>query len=260
LTDAVAHKPADLAGISRKIERFIAGYVSASKANGLVIGLSGGLDSSVVLRLAVNALSSARVHGLVMPSAVTPGQDIDDAVSFAKELGVHYEIIRLEPIIQGFTTPLPEDERAKGNLTARIRMCLLYYHAAVKGCLVAGTSDKSEKQIGFFTKFGDGAADILPIADLYKTEVRRLAGFLRLPAAIVDKKSSPRLWKDHLAEEEIGFSYEKLDPILEMLVDRKKSPKAVAKKLGISLDEVRKVKGMVDKTAHKRRAVPFAKL
>jgi NAD+ synthase len=256
----VARKPADLAGISRKIERFIANYVSASKANGLVIGLSGGLDSAVVLKLAVNALSSSKVYGLVMPSAITPSQDVDDAISFAKELGVQYDTIRLGPIIQSFAPLLPEDERAKGNLTARIRMSLLYYHAALKGYLVAGTSDKSEKHIGFFTKFGDGAADILPIADLYKTEVRSLATFLNVPATIVEKKSSPRLWRDHLAEEEIGLSYEKLDPILEMLVDRKKSPKAVAKKLGISLDDVRKVKGMVDKTAHKRRAVPFAKL
>jgi NAD+ synthase len=249
-----------MVGISGKIERFIADYVSASKANGLIIGLSGGLDSSVVLKLAVNALSSAKVHGLVMPSAVTPGQDIDDAISFAKELGVQYDIIRLEAIIQNSTHSLPENERAKGNLTARIRMCLLYYHAAVKGCLVAGTSDKSERQIGFFTKFGDGAADILPIADLYKTEVRRLATFLKVPAAIVEKKSSPRLWNNHLAEEEIGLSYEKLDPILEMLVGKKRKPKDVARKLGVPLDEVQRVKEMVEKTSHKRRPAPFAKL
>jgi NAD+ synthase len=155
---------------------------------------------------------------------------------------------------------LPENERATGNLTARIRMCLLYYHAAVKGCLVAGTSDKSEKQIGFFTKFGDGAADILPIADLYKTEVRRLATFLKVPAAIVEKKSSPRLWNDHLAEEEIGLSYEKLDHILEMLVGKKRKPRDVARKLGVPLDEVQRVKEMVEKTSHKRRPAPFAKL
>ena len=256
----MTRKPADLAGISRKIERFITSYVSASKASGLVIGLSGGLDSSVVLKLAVNAIGSAKVHGLVMPSAVTPDRDVEDAIAFAKELGVKHDLIKLEPIIQSFTSSLPENERAEGNLTARIRMCLLYYHAAIKGCLVAGTSDKSEMQIGFFTKFGDGAADILPIADLYKTEVRRLAIFLKVPAAIVEKKSSPRLWKDHLAEEEIGLTYEKLDPILALLVGRKRKPKEVARKLGVTLDDVKNVKDMVDKTAHKRGPVPYAKL
>jgi NAD+ synthase len=260
LTDPVTRKPADLAGISRKIERFIANYVSEGKANGLVIGLSGGLDSSVVLKLAVNALGSAKLHGLIMPSAVTPTQDVDDAVAFARELGVQYDLVKLEPIIQSFSASLPENERAEGNLAARVRMCLLYYHAAVRGCLVAGTSDKSEIQIGFFTKFGDGAADILPIADLYKTEVRRLATFLKVPTAIVEKKSSPRLWKDHLAEDEIGLSYEMLDPILEMLAGRKRKPKDVARKLGVSLKDVQRVQDMAARTAHKRRPVPFAKL
>jgi NAD+ synthase len=114
--------------------------------------------------------------------------------------------------------------------------------------------------IGFFTKYGDGASDLLPIADLYKTEVRELAGFLGVPAAIIAKKSSPRLWKDHLAEDEIGLSYEKLDAILELLAARKKKPNEVARRLGVPMADVRKVKEMVDLTKHKRRPAPFAKL
>jgi NAD+ synthase len=260
MTDPVAYKSPDLAGISRKIERFIANYVAANSANGLVIGLSGGLDSSVVLKLAVNAIGAKRVHGLVMPSKATPDRDIGDAVGLAKELGIQYDVIKIDSIVASFMTVLPDNERAMGNLSARMRMCLLYYHAAMKGYLVAGTSDKSEMQIGYFTKYGDGAADILPIAALYKTQVRDLASFLQIPNAITVKKSSPRLWKDHLAEEEIGISYDKLDPILEMLVDRKKAPKEVAKKLGVSLSDINKVMDMVAKTAHKRQPVAFAKL
>ena len=250
----------NLALISRKIEHFIASYVSENSARGLVIGLSGGLDSSVVLKLAVNAIGPDRVYGLIMPSSATPDQDVADAIEYAKELGVRYQVIKIEPMIETYLRSLPENERARGNLSARIRMNILYYNAALKGYLVVGTSDKSEKLLGFFTKFGDGAADILPIADLYKTQVRNLASYLGIPKGIVEKKSSPRLWKNHLAEEELGLSYDKLDPILQLLIEKNKTPREVARKLGISLAEIQRVKEMVDRTAHKRKPIPFAKI
>ena len=260
MTDLVASKTSELARIARKIERFIVKYVSASSANGLVIGLSGGLDSSVVLKLAVSAVGPDRVYGLIMPSEVTPDEDSADAIDYAKELGVRYKVINLESVIETYLQYLPENEKARGNLSARIRMNILYYNAALNGYLVAGTSDKSEKILGFYTKYGDGAADILPIADLYKTQVRDLGSYLAIPRAIIEKKSSPRLWKNHLAEEELGLSYEKLDPILQLLIEKNRTPKVVARKLGISIAEVERVKDMVDKTAHKRKPIPFAKI
>ncbi|HKU49764.1 MAG TPA: NAD+ synthase [Nitrososphaera sp.] len=257
----MASSPAiDPARTSKKIQHFIRKYVSASSAKGLVMGLSGGLDSSVVLKLAVNALGPEKVYGLVMPAVATPEQDVNDAIDLAKELKVRYDIIRLEPIIEAYRQVLPDNERAAGNLTARIRTNILYYHAALNGYLVAGTSDKSEKFLGYFTKYGDGAADMLPIAGLYKTQVRRLASDLDIPASIIEKKSSPRLWKNHIAEDEIGMSYDQLDPILAMLVDRKKTPKQAAKKLGIPLALVEKVNEMIENSSHKRRPAPFAKL
>jgi NAD+ synthase len=254
----VARKANDLGVVSNKIERFISNYVSRSAAEGIIVGLSGGLDSSVVLKLAVNAIGSSRVHGLIMPSSATPEADTTDAIDLAKMLGIKYEIIEIQPIIESYAKVLPDNERARGNLAARIRMNILYYHASLGSCIVAGTSDKSERLLGYFTKFGDGAADILPLADLYKTKVRRLASFLKIPAAIVEKKSSPRLWKDHLAEDEIGYSYDQLDPILQ-LIEKKKMPMAVARKLDMSLDDVKRIKEMVDKSAHKRKPAPFAK-
>lgn len=260
MTDPMAGKTPELARIAKKVERFIIKYVSASSAKGLVIGLSGGLDSSVVLKLAVNALGPERVYGLMMPSSATPDQDIADAIDFANELGVRYKVIKIEPMIETYLHSLPENERAKGNLSARIRMNILYYDAALKGYLVTGTSDKSEKILGFYTKYGDGAADILPIADLYKTQVRILASYLGIPKVIIEKKSSPRLWKNHFAEEELGLSYERLDPILQLLIEKNKTPREIAKKLGVSLAEVQRVKEMVDKTAHKRKPIPFAKI
>lgn len=241
------------ASISKRIERFISDYVSKSSAKGLVIGLSGGLDSAVVLKLAVNALGPRRVLGIVMPSDTTPEQDTQDAIGQAKSLGTRYLVIDIRPLLQKYADILPSDKRARGNLMARIRMNILYYHANLNSYLVAGTSDRSEFLLGYYTKWGDGAADILPLVKLYKTEVRDLARFIRIPNAIVDKKSSPRLWPNHLAEEEIGMDYESIDLLLRLLVDRKIKPKAIAKKLGISEKQVNKIKEMNENSEHKRR-------
>ncbi len=250
----------DFDRITKKIERFISSYLAKSSAKGLVIGLSGGLDSSVVLQLSVNAVGPDRVLGLIMPSSATPRQDIRDAIDLAEALKVRFQVIDLDPIIEKYAQILPEDKKARGNLMARIRMNILYYHAAINCYLVTGTSDNSERKIGFFTKAGDGAADILPIADLYKTQVRALAAYLKLPAAIIEKKSSPRLWEGHLAEEEIGMDYETIDPILKLLVDGRKKPKQVARKLKVPLKDVLRVKEMVDKSTHKRNPPPVAYL
>lgn len=245
---------------SKKIEKFISAYISKSSAKGLVIGLSGGLDSSVALKLSVNALGRSNVLGLVMPSDTTPREDITHAIDLAKDLSITYHIIDIHPLIQKFEEILPEDKEARGNLMARIRMSLLYYYAGINGYLVVGTSDKSEVQIGYFSKFGDGAADIMPIAGLYKTQVRALAQYLGIPAAIVQKKSSPRLWKNHLAEEEIGMDYEMIDPILHLLVDKKIKLKDVTRKLGVPTKHVNKVKDMIEKSLHKRRPAAIVSL
>lgn len=246
--------------VSRKIERFIATYVSNSFAKGVVLGLSGGLDSSVVLRLTVNALSPSRVLGIVMPSDTTPREDTDHAIELARSVGIKYHRIDISPLLAKYADMMPEDKKARGNLMARVRMNILYYYANVNGCIVAGTSDKSELMIGYFTKFGDGAADMLPIADLYKTQVRALAKHMGIPEAITEKKSSPRLWDSHLAEEEIGMDYETIDKILYQLVDKKMKPEEVAKKLGIPPSQVIKVKGMIEKSLHKRMTPPIAYL
>jgi NAD+ synthase len=250
----------DYKKISNKIEKFISAYISKSSAKGLVIGLSGGLDSSVVLKLSVNALGRSNVLGLVMPSDTTPREDTAHAIDLAKELRIRYHIIDIHPIIQKFEEILPENKEARGNLMARIRMSILYFYAGINRYLVAGTSDKSEIQIGYFSKFGDGAADIMPIAVLYKTQVRALAQYLGIPAAIVQKKSSPRLWENHLAEEEIGIDYEIIDQILHLLVDKKIQPKDVIRKLGVSANHVNKVKGMIEKSLHKRRPAAIVSL
>lgn len=243
----------NLSVVSKKVKQFISKYISSSSAKGVVIGLSGGLDSSVTLKLATDALGPTKIFGLMMPSDTTPKEDTDHATEFAESLKIKYRIIDIMPVIEKYEKILPAaDKRVRGNLMARIRMNLLYYYAGTKKYLVVGTSDKSELQIGYFSKWGDGAADIMPIADLYKTQVRALARYLQIPAEIVEKKSSPRLWGNHLAEEEIGMNYDTIDSILFCLIDERKSPKAVAKKLAIPASKVQKVKEMIDSSSHKR--------
>ncbi len=249
----------DYARISKTIERFISRYIAKSPADGLMIGLSGGLDSAVALKLGVNALGAENVACLVLPSDATPESDTRDAINLASLLNVEHSIVDISPIIEKYLELLPDStDKIKGNLAARIRMGILYHHASVKNYLVAGTSDKSEFYIGYFTKFGDGGSDITPLADLYKTQVRALARHLGIPAAIVEKKSSPGLWKGQTAEGELGMTYEVIDPILHLLVDKKMNAKDAAKRLGVPLKHVSKVQDMIRASAHKRRTAKIA--
>lgn len=251
----------DFGAIAKTLQDFISNYVSASGAAGVTVGLSGGLDSSVLVKLCVNALGPSRVFGLVLPSRATPKADVDDAISLAESIGVKHETVDISPIIESFMQVLPDDndnKKAKGNLTARIRMCAIYHHAFVKKMLVGGTSDKSELYIGYFTKYGDGGADIIPIADLYKTQVRKLGREIGVPSAIIEKKSSPRLWDNHLAEEEIGLEYEVVDPILHYLVDRQAPVQEAAKELALPLASVQRIRSMMDASAHKRAMAKIA--
>jgi len=250
----------DYAKVRKKIVSFMKSELLSSKKNGFAIGLSGGLDSSVVTALAAEAVGS-KLLALILPSArITPVQDIDDAVALCKKLNVKYDIIDLGQIHSSMVRRLRPDRLATGNLLARLRMCVLYYYANKKNLLVLGTSDRSELLIGYFTKYGDGAADILPIASLYKVQVRALGIHLKLPAPILTKKIGPRLWQRHTAEKEIGMSYQEIDSILYCMFDLKQSPKNTAKKLGIPIKKVMKIKKMYDASRHKREMAKICKL
>lgn len=251
----------NLPGVSKKIERFISGYLAKSGAGGLVVGLSGGLDSAAALQLCTSAVGARNIFGLILPSRFTPESDIADAKRHADSLSVEYRVVDIDPLVESYMQLLPDaSDKIKGNLIARVRMGILHYYAAVKSYLVVGTSDRSEWMIGYFTKYGDGGSDLMPLAGLYKTQVRELARYLKVPAGIIEKKSSPRLWRGQLAEEELGMDYETLDPVLQLLVDKKMKPPAAAKKLGVSLQQVQKVQSMIEKSAHKRSTPPIARL
>lgn len=200
--------------LEAKITKFIRSYFSGSGKRVAIVGLSGGLDSAVVLALCARALGKGNVVAAMMPSKSTPVQDMEDAASLAKMLGVKAVSFQIEPVLRAYGS-LAGGRMARANLSARARMAALYAIAGAQNGLVVGTGDRSEFLLGYFTKHGDGGADIFPIAGLYKTEVRELALRLGIPAAIVNKPSSPALWKGQTAEAEFGFSYETADGILK---------------------------------------------
>jgi NAD+ synthase len=237
------------------IKQFISKEVKNRRSNGVVLGLSGGLDSSVTASIAAQALGHIRVLGVIMPDLdVTPRKDTKDAVELAKFLNINHKIIRIDKIKKQIMKQLPYEKYAQGNLASRLRMCILYYYAGITNRLVVGTTDKSELKIGYYTKHGDGAADIFPLADLYKTEVRELARYLSLSKNITEKKSSPGLWKNHIAEEEIGLSYELVDKILRHLEDNSLSMIDVDKR---TVNMIRKI---IRNNEHKDERRPVCRL
>lgn len=234
---------------------FILREVNGRNCKGVVLGLSGGLDSSVAATLAVKALGPSRVLGLVLPdrASLSNSGAIKDAVKLANNLGMKYNLIQVGGARLDLTKQLPSNRLAKGNLTVRLRMCILYYFAAIKKLLVVGTSDRSELELGYFTKYGDGAADILPIGGLYKTEVRELGRYIRIPNRIMKKKSTPGLWRGQTAEAEIGLSYEEVDEILKNMHGNESIHKISSKKVLL-------VKLLAEKNKHKQSLPPICKL
>ncbi len=243
---------------TEEVVRFIRSTVKAARAAGLVVGLSGGVDSSLVAKLSVLALDSSRVLGILMPTAFTPKTDVEDARLLAEQLGIQTKYVEIETVSESFTRALgvsETDHHLKiplANLRARTRMTILYFFANELNYLVAGTGDRSEDLIGYFTKYGDGGVDFLPISHLYKTQVRRLALFLGIPERIALKPSSPQLYPGHKATDEIPADYDVLDKIEKMLFDEKLSTKDVASKTNVDPALVEEVNRRYIESAHKR--------
>ena len=218
------------------------------------MGLSGGIDSAVLAYICKRNLKE-KTLALIMPdTSITPNSETEDALKMISLTGIEYKLIDIKPIINEYSMYLEPNEKSKGNLRARVRTNILYYYANAKNYLVLGSSDKSEYQIGYFTKFGDGASDITPIISLYKLQVREIAKYLGVPEKIIAKKSSPHLWKDHKAEEELGVSYEEIDSILYCLYEKKQSIEETEKNTQIDKDTIEKIQKLYINSEHKRLA------
>lgn len=232
-----------------QVEQMIRYAYWNSGCTGIVIGLSGGVDSAVAAAFCCRAVGPDRVLGISLPSAVSNRQDTEDAAELCTALGMEHRIISIEPMLAGFRA-IPGFTGSPvllGNLMARIRMAVLYYHANRDNRLVCGTSNRSEYMIGYCTKFGDNAADIQPILHLYKSDVYVMARELGIPGAIVNKTPSAGLWPGQSDEEEIGFSYDEIDTALRALEAQSWQPENPTQA---------KVLAMVKKSGHKRQAAP----
>jgi len=242
------------------ITGFIKEYVENSGRDKIVIGLSGGIDSSLVAKLATMAIGKEKVHAIFLPDVSTPLEDFEHARQMAKILDISYKVIDLSPMVHSITNACGEmDEVTLGNVKARLRMIFLYQFANSKNALVCGTSNKTEIMIGYFTKYGDGASDILPIGDLYKTQVYQLSRYVGIPEEIIKKPPTAGLWKGQTDEKELGISYEKLDKILYGL-ELQKNFEDISKIAGVSIDEVKRIYEMVKKTEHKRKLPVIPKI
>jgi len=237
---------------SDSIINFLKNQVSKNNSNGLLVGLSGGVDSVVTTFLCHRTLPKQTL-ALIMPdSKISPKTDTEDALKIVDELKLDYKLIDINPIVNQYSKYLEPSEKALGNLRARIRANLLYYYANLKKYLVVGSSDKSEYLIGYFTKFGDGSADLLPIVSLYKLQVRKLGEHLGIPSSIMSKKSGPHLWQGHYAEDELGMYYDEIDLILYCIFDKKMSLDQVAQKADVEKTVVDKIWQLYKNSEHKR--------
>jgi NAD+ synthase len=241
-----------------RIVSFIKNHFVESGSKGLVLGLSGGIDSTVVAFLSVRAVGSDKVTGVFLfEDGAKNSVDYQDAKRVASMLGINTIELSISPLVRSVLRSLGSfcskpSRVTVANIKARSRMILLYAIANQSDLLVIGTGDRSEIELGYFTKFGDGGVDLLPIGHLYKTDVRKLAKRLGVPPRILVKPSSPRLWKSHKATDELPADYPILDKILASVYDRKVEPSLVSKKLKVRRELIDKVKLMHDKSEHKR--------
>jgi len=244
------------------VKQFITAKVTEAGAEGVVIGVSGGMDSAVVLKIATLLFKSDKISAVFLPESTTPAQDAKDARVIAKECKVKLMEIKIDPILKSFLdhnivkNPLP---LALGNLKARIRMNILFLIANSQNRVVLGTSNKSELMLGYFTKYGDGASDIAPLGDLYKSQVYGLAKYLTLPKSICSKPPTAGLVANQTDEDELGLDYGTIDKILFGL-ERNSSTEKLAKMLEQPEAEILRIKHRVENNRHKRKFPKIPKI
>lgn len=292
----------DYGELITNLENFIKEYTKKLDREGVIIGLSGGLDSAVVAALCERALGSDEVLAMIMPETDSKKENVEDAISFARELNIETKLIDITkylkvigahklfplnkiPLSKGikegivkksykffekkdgetpFSTGLSGLSDAKFNsyikktnayyrAKHRIRMVLLYLYGEIENRLIVGAANKTEYKIGFFVKHGcDDAADIMPIINLYKTQVRELAKYLKIPSKIIEKAPSPDILPGLNDEETIGLSYESLDLIL-LALEKGWQTEEISDSFQIDNKKVEYVKNLIEKSEHMRK-------
>ncbi len=243
------------------ITEFIRTYVQNSGCKRVVLGLSGGIDSSVAAVLCKEALGKNNVFCLFMPDGVTPEEDRKHQEMLVKKFDLKSKHIDISSIVEQVSSVCEntDDKMTLSNIKARIRMILLYSYANETSSLVCGTSNKSELLIGYFTKYGDGGIDFSPLGDLYKTQIYQLAQYLKIPKPIITKAPTAGLWPGQTDEKELGMSYNVLDKILYGL-ELKVDIENIARDAGVKKSEIERICTMSKKSQHKRRTPLIPKL
>jgi len=248
------------AALVDRLTRFIADETRRAGFERLLVGLSGGLDSSLAAALAVRACGAAAVRGVLMPCGALGARAVEDARLVTAWLGIEAELVDIEPMVEAYFASFPSADRVRrGNLMARQRMAVLYDLSMRDTALVTGTSNKSELLLGYGTLHGDIASALNPLGDLYKTQVRTLGRHLEIPRGILDKPPTADLWPGQSDEEELGFTYEAVDPLLHLLVDRRLDHAEIVE-YGFELDFVERVAERIRSMAFKRRLPLIAEL
>lgn len=244
----------------RVLTGFIANEAGKAGFRRVVVGLSGGIDSALSAALAAEALGPSNVHALIMPYRTSNPESRAHAELAAKTLGITAQVVEITPMVDGYFAAFPEaDQMRRGNKMARERMTILFDHSARLGALVLGTSNKTELLLGYGTLYGDMASAINPLGDLLKTQVRALARHVGVPEVIVEKHPSADLWAGQTDEAELGFTYERVDQVLHLLVDRRcEIPEVVA--AGFEEAFVRAVARRIQGSQYKRRLPVIGKL
>ncbi|MBD3232498.1 MAG: NAD+ synthase [candidate division Zixibacteria bacterium] len=245
------------------VERLIEFFKNELEETGLqkfIVGLSGGLDSSVCAVLAVKAVGAESVLGVMMPYKNSSSNSLKDAEELAGMLGIETKTVDISPMSEAYFNIAPDiNDLRQGNFMARIRMAILYDFAAKNKGLVLGTSNKTEALLGYGTLHGDVAWDIDPLWDLYKTQVRQVAEYLEIPRKILDKTPSADLWEGQTDEAELGFTYERIDELLYLMVDYGYDFDHLLDE-GFEKDEIQRARSLVKGNQFKRLGPKVARL
>jgi NAD+ synthase len=289
LTDDVVQQPdpfrTNVETMAEECTHFVRSVVEEAAADGVVVGLSGGVDSATAASVAVEALGPESVYGLVMPAAASDEANVRDAQAVAFELGISFRTVDVQPVVDALAESTTQDywlremtasssesggpvracepiedregyTEALGNATARARMMAAYFEANLRNRLVLGTGNRTELLLGYFTKYGDGGVDLLPLGGLYKTEVRRLARHLGVPEEIVEKPPTAGLWEGQTDAGELGAPYETVDAVLRKLVEEDCSVERTAAELNVDRSLVAEYDTMYREAEHKRTVPP----
>ncbi len=225
-----------------------------------VIGLSGGIDSTVSAYITKEALGKENVYGILMPYKLSSKDSIEDALKVVSETGIHHKIFEITEAADGYINKFDEmDKVRRGNVLARLRMITLFDHSQLYGALVVGTSNKTELLLGYGTWYGDMASSLNPIGDLYKNQIYQLAKYFNVPQSIIEKKPSADLWVGQSDEDELGFSYDEADIILYHLYDLHYTVEDVVK-LGFKEELVKGIAERVKRNQFKRLPPIIAKI